>query len=43
MSAKKSTRKPAKSTTAKGKTAKGWTPEERAAAKGYAQDRKSVV
>ena len=41
MSAKKTTRKPAKSTTAKGKTAKGWTPEERAAAKAYAQELKA--
>ena len=41
MSAKQTTRKPAKSTTAKGKTAKGWTPEERAAAKAYAQELKA--
>jgi uncharacterized protein YdhG (YjbR/CyaY superfamily) len=41
MTAKKTTRKPAKSTTAKGKTARGWTPEERAAAKGYAQELKA--
>jgi uncharacterized protein YdhG (YjbR/CyaY superfamily) len=41
MSAKKTTRKPAKSTTAKDKTARGWTPEERAAAKGYAQELKA--
>jgi uncharacterized protein YdhG (YjbR/CyaY superfamily) len=41
MSAKKTTRKPAKSTTAKGKTARGWTPEERAAAKAYAQEMKA--
>jgi uncharacterized protein YdhG (YjbR/CyaY superfamily) len=41
MSAKKTTRKPAKSTTAKGKTARGWTPEERAAAKAYAQELKA--
>ena len=41
MSAKKTTRKPAKSTTAKSKTPKGWTPEERAAAKAYAQERKA--
>ena len=41
MSAKKTTRKSAKSTTAKGKTAKGWTPEERAAAKAYARELKA--
>jgi uncharacterized protein YdhG (YjbR/CyaY superfamily) len=41
MSAKKTTRKPAKSTTAKRKTARGWTPEERAAAKAYAQEMKA--
>jgi uncharacterized protein YdhG (YjbR/CyaY superfamily) len=41
MSAKKTTRKPAKSTTEKDKTARGWTPEERAAAKGYAQELKA--
>jgi uncharacterized protein YdhG (YjbR/CyaY superfamily) len=41
MSAKKTTRKPAKSTTAKSKTPEGWTPEERAAAKAYAQERKA--
>jgi uncharacterized protein YdhG (YjbR/CyaY superfamily) len=41
MSAKKTTRKPAKSTTAKGKTSKGWTAEERAAAKAYAQELKA--
>jgi uncharacterized protein YdhG (YjbR/CyaY superfamily) len=39
MSAKKTTRKPAKSTTAT--TSKGWTAEERAAAKAYAQERKA--
>ena len=41
MSAKKTTRKPAKSTTAKGKTGTGWSPEERAAAKAYAQELKA--
>ena len=41
MNAKKTTRKPAKSTTAKGKPAGGWTPEERAAAKAYAQELKA--
>jgi uncharacterized protein YdhG (YjbR/CyaY superfamily) len=40
MSAKKTTRKPSKSTTAKGKTDTGWSPEERAAAKAYARERK---
>ena len=40
MSAKKTTRKPAKSTTAKGKTGTGWSPEERAAAKAYAKELK---
>jgi uncharacterized protein YdhG (YjbR/CyaY superfamily) len=39
--AKKTTRKPAKSTAAKSKRAKGWTPEERAAAKAYAQELKA--
>ena len=37
MTAKKTTQKPAKGTTAKGKTGTGWSPEERAAAKAYAQ------
>jgi uncharacterized protein YdhG (YjbR/CyaY superfamily) len=41
MTAKKTTRKSAKSTTAKGKTSKGWTPEERAAAKAYARELKA--
>jgi uncharacterized protein YdhG (YjbR/CyaY superfamily) len=40
-SAKKATRKPAKSTTVQGKTAKGWTPEERAAARSYARELKA--
>ena len=40
MSAKKTTQKPAKSTTAKGKTGTGWSPEERAAAKAYAKELK---
>jgi uncharacterized protein YdhG (YjbR/CyaY superfamily) len=39
--AKKSTRKSAKETAAKGKTSRGWTAEERAAAKAYAQERKA--
>jgi uncharacterized protein YdhG (YjbR/CyaY superfamily) len=41
MSAKKTTRKPAKRTTAKGKMGTGWSPEERAAAKAYAQELKA--
>jgi uncharacterized protein YdhG (YjbR/CyaY superfamily) len=41
MSAKKTTRKPTKSTTTKGKTGTGWSPEERAAAKAYAQELKA--
>jgi uncharacterized protein YdhG (YjbR/CyaY superfamily) len=41
MTAKKTTRKSAKSTTAKGKSSKGWTPEERAAAKAYARELKA--
>jgi uncharacterized protein YdhG (YjbR/CyaY superfamily) len=41
MSAKKATQKSAKSTTATGKTSKGWTAEERAAARAYAQERKA--
>ena len=40
MSAKKTTRKPAKITTAKGKSGTGWSPEERAAAKAYAKELK---
>jgi uncharacterized protein YdhG (YjbR/CyaY superfamily) len=40
MTAKKTTQKPAKSTTAKGKTGTGWSPEERAAAKAYAKELK---
>jgi uncharacterized protein YdhG (YjbR/CyaY superfamily) len=40
MSAKTTTRKPAKATTAKGKTGTGWSPEERAAAKAYAKELK---
>ena len=39
--ATKGTRKPEKSITAKSKTGKGWTPEERAAAKAYAQELKA--
>ncbi|MGH2756668.1 MAG: iron chaperone [Actinomycetota bacterium] len=39
MSAKKATQKPAKSTT--GKASKGWTAEERAAAKAYARELKA--
>jgi uncharacterized protein YdhG (YjbR/CyaY superfamily) len=39
--AKKATQKSAKSTTARGKTSKGWTAEERAAAKAYAQELKA--
>ena len=38
---KKSMQKSAKRTTATGKTSKGWTAEERAAAKAYAQERKA--
>jgi uncharacterized protein YdhG (YjbR/CyaY superfamily) len=41
MSAKETTRKPAKSTAAKGKTGRGWSPEERAAAKAYAAELKA--
>jgi uncharacterized protein YdhG (YjbR/CyaY superfamily) len=41
MSAKKATQKSAKSTTSTGKTSKGWTAEERAAAKAYAQELKA--
>ena len=40
MTAKKTTQKPAKGTTAKGKTGTGWSPEERAAAKAYAKELK---
>jgi uncharacterized protein YdhG (YjbR/CyaY superfamily) len=40
MSAKKTTRKPAKTAAAKGKTGTGWSPEERAAAKAYAKELK---
>ena len=39
--ARKGTQKSAKSTTATGKTPKGFTDEERAAAKAYAQERKA--
>jgi uncharacterized protein YdhG (YjbR/CyaY superfamily) len=39
--AKKATQKSAKRTTATGKTFKGWTAEERAAAKAYAQELKA--
>jgi uncharacterized protein YdhG (YjbR/CyaY superfamily) len=41
MSAEKATKKSTKRTTATGKTSKGWTAEERAAAKAYAQERKA--
>ncbi|MGH3062140.1 MAG: iron chaperone [Gaiellaceae bacterium] len=41
MSAKKATQKSAKSTTATGKTSKGFTPEERAAMKERAQELKA--
>ena len=41
MSAKKAMQKSTKRTTATGKTSKGWTAEERAAAKAYAQERKA--
>ena len=40
-STKKTAQKSAKSATASGKTSKGWTAEERAAAKAYAQERKA--
>jgi uncharacterized protein YdhG (YjbR/CyaY superfamily) len=40
-SAKKATQKSTRRTTATGKTSKGWTAEERAAAKAYAQERKA--
>jgi len=39
--AKKATQKSTKKTTATGKTSKGWTAEERAAAKAYAQELKA--
>jgi hypothetical protein len=41
MSAEKATQKSTKRTTATGKTSNGWTAEERAAAKAYAQERKA--
>jgi uncharacterized protein YdhG (YjbR/CyaY superfamily) len=41
MSAKKTTQKSAKRITTTGKTSKGWTAEERAAAKAYAQELKA--
>ena len=41
MSAEKATQKSTKRATATGKTSKGWTAEERAAAKAYAQERKA--
>ena len=41
MSAEKATKKSTKRTTAAGKTSKGWTAEERAAAKAYAQELKA--
>jgi len=41
MSAKKTTQKATKTTTAAGKAPKGFTAEERAAAKAYAQERKA--
>jgi uncharacterized protein YdhG (YjbR/CyaY superfamily) len=41
MSAKKATQKSTKRTTATGKASKGWTAEERAAAKAYAQELKA--
>jgi hypothetical protein len=40
MAEKKTTRKPAKSTAAKGKTGRGWSAEEKAAAKAYAKELK---
>ena len=40
-SAKKATKRSAKTTTAKRKTSKGWTDEERAAAKAYARELKA--
>ncbi len=41
MSAEKATQKTTKRTSATGKTSKGWTAEERAAAKEYAKERKA--
>ena len=41
MSAEKTAQKSTKRTTATGKASKGWTAEERAAAKAYAQERKA--
>src|SRR2546430_8062522 len=41
MSAEKATQNSAKKTAATGTTSKGWTAEERAAAKAYAQERKA--
>src|ERR671925_1822851 len=41
MSGKKTTQNSAKSTTTTGKTSKGWTAEERAAAKAYARELKA--
>jgi len=41
MSAEKATQKSTKRTTATGRTSKGWTAEERAAAQAYAQERKA--
>ena len=41
MSAEKATQKSIKRTTATGRTSKGWTAEERAAAQAYAQERKA--
>ena len=41
MNAKNATQKSTKRTTATGRTSKGWTAEERAAAKAYAQERKA--
>lgn len=41
MSAKKPVKRSAKNTAAKGKTSTGWTAEERAAAKAYAQELKA--
>ena len=39
--ARKTTKTSGKNTTAKGKTSRGWTPEERAAAKAYARELKA--
>ena len=41
MNAKNATQKSTKRTTGTGRTSKGWTAEERAAAKAYAQERKA--